>query len=148
MFRSTPSRVCPPILGALALPTFLLVGCAASSSSADSSASAAADQDGAVRPGVTIPTDVPNESDLRANVEISACVSDGDGWKAAGVARNPSGEDIAYKVTVFFTNDKATVLGSGDAAVKVSAGKSANWEVRADLTPASNMRCVLRGVGK
>jgi hypothetical protein len=85
---------------------------------------------------------------MRANVRISACVREGDGWKAMGTARNPGNEDTGYTITVFFTNDKATVLGTGDTMVKVSAGKGAHWSVRADLTPASGMRCVLRGVGR
>lgn len=136
------------VLSVLATIALVLAGCTASAQSANSSASASDGRAGEIRPDANVPTDVPNEPALRGNVQISACQRDGDGWKASGTARNPAHEDTAYTITVFFTSDKATVLGTGDTTVKISAGKSAEWEVRSDLTPTPEMRCVLRGVGQ
>lgn len=145
------NRLRTAVLGftvSLALGALLLTGCTASVPSATPSATASAGSAGEIRPDADVPTEVPNTPALRADVEITACERGGDGWKASGTARNSADEDTSYTITVFFTTDKATVLGTGDTTVKVPAGESAEWEIRADLTPASEMRCVLRGVGQ
>ncbi|WP_431220635.1 hypothetical protein [Leifsonia xyli] len=133
---------------AVALTTLLLAGCTASLPTSSSPASPSRGATASIRPDANVPTDVPNTPALRADVQVTACKAAGNGWMASGTAKNPGDADRSYTITIFFTSDKATVLGTGDTSVKVPAGKSTKWEVRADLTPAHGMRCVLRGVGK
>ncbi|WP_133543201.1 hypothetical protein [Microbacterium sp. BK668] len=146
--RTVSRRRVVPVLGALVLAPVLFAGCAAPSSSAAPSATATPAPAGGIQPDANVPTDVPNIPELRGNVEISACEQAGEGWRASGTAQNPAGGDTAYTITVFFTTDQATVLGTGDTTVDLPAGESVEWEIRADLTPAAGMRCVLRGVGR
>ena len=132
---------------ALTLGLLTLTGCTASPPNPTPSPTVTVADSGEIQPDADVPTDVPNTPALRANVAISDCERDGEGWKASGTALNPDDEAIDYTITVFFTTDKATVLGTGDTRVSVPPGESADWEIRADLTPAPGTLCVLRGVG-
>lgn len=94
-----------------------------------------------------VPTDVPNTPELRADVEMTGCDAADGGWSASGTAKNSGDAGRTYTITVFFTTDGGTVLGTGDTEVTIEAGESADWEVVAELTPAPTTLCVLRGVG-
>jgi hypothetical protein len=133
----------------LLLGTLALAGCTVSppTPTPTPSATATVGDSDEIQPDADVPTDVPNTPALRANVAISDCERDGEGWKASGTALNPDDKAIEYTITVFFTTDKATVIGTGDTKVSVPPGESADWEIRADLTPAPETLCVLRGVG-
>jgi hypothetical protein len=100
-----------------------------------------------VQQATNVPTDVPNTPALRQNVTIDTCAAADGGWKAVGTAKNPGDKDATYAISVFFTTDHGTVLGTGATKVTVPAGKSGNWTVAAELTPAEKTVCVLRGVG-
>ncbi|MGG1909560.1 hypothetical protein AB1285_21615 [Microbacterium sp. NRRL B-14842] len=56
---------------------------------------------------------------MRAGTQITTCTTEDDGGTAEGVVGNPTDEDATYVVTVFFTTDAATVVGSGQATVEV-----------------------------
>lgn len=100
-----------------------------------------------VQQATDVPTDVPNVPELRTNVTIESCEGADAGWKAAGTAANTGAEDVDYTITVFFTTDGGTVIGTGDTTVSVAPGASEAWEITAELTPAPTTLCVLRGVG-
>jgi uncharacterized lipoprotein YajG len=100
-----------------------------------------------VQQATAVPTSVPNTPELRKNVTLAACEKADGGWQASGTATNPGGDPADYTVTVFFTTDKGTVLGTADTKVTVAPGEKKPWTVAAHLTPAPTTRCVLRGVG-
>ncbi|WP_345801293.1 hypothetical protein AAIB33_17830 [Microbacterium sp. AZCO] len=100
-----------------------------------------------VQQATEVPTEVANTPALRANVQVSACEAADGGWSASGTARNPGDADTAYTITIFFTTDGGTVIGTGETKVDVAAGESEDWTVTAQLTPAPTTLCVLRGVG-
>ncbi|WP_093420289.1 hypothetical protein [Saccharopolyspora flava] len=94
-----------------------------------------------------VPVDVPNNPEVRRNVQLARCEKTETGWRAAGTARNPGQRASTYAVTVFFTTDTATVIGTGAARVDVPAGGKTDWEVAADFTAPDKTLCVLRGAG-
>lgn len=100
-----------------------------------------------VRQATSVPSDVPNTPALRRNVAIDTCARSAGGWKAVGTAKNPTKADATYTISVFFTTDTGTVIGTGKTTVAVSAGSSSDWTVSSTLTPAPDTRCILRGVG-
>jgi hypothetical protein len=95
-----------------------------------------------------VPTAVPNNPASRKNVAISACAATKGGWKATGSADNPSGTKLTYTITVFFTSDAATVLGTGQTKVTVQPHSDQQWTVAAKFRPAPQTLCVLRGVAE
>jgi hypothetical protein len=102
-------------------------------------------------PGVTnatdVPTNVPNNVQLRGNVQIGACKAVPGGWEATGTAINPTSKAITYTVTVFFTTRQATVVATGATKVDVKPGAHQPWAVRKSFAAPNPTLCVLRGVG-
>lgn len=138
------------LLGGLLLAAVALAGCTATDSPSPSPSASASDVNGlptGVQQATAVPTDVANTPALRANVEITECSASDGGWKAEGTAKNPGDAAKSYTITVFFTTDHGTVIGTGDTKVTVEPGKTEDWTVRAALTPAPKTLCVLRGVG-
>lgn len=103
------------------------------------------------KPGVvaatSVPDEVPDSPAVRAGTQITSCESGGGAGTAEGVVGNATDDDATYVVTVFFTTDAATVVGSGQTTVDVAAGEEAEWTVTADFTAPSTTLCALRGVG-
>lgn len=104
-------------------------------------------EDEGVVGATSVPEDVPDTPEVRAGTQITACTTEDDGGTAEGVVGNPTDEDATYVVTVFFTTDAATVVGSGQATVEVPAGEEADWSLAAEFVPPSDLRCALRGAG-
>jgi hypothetical protein len=94
-----------------------------------------------------VPSAVPNNAASRKNVTISACQAANQGWRASGTADNPGNDQTEYTVTVFFTTNGGTVIGTGQTTVAVKPGGHQPWNITAAFHPASDTRCVLRGVG-
>lgn len=95
----------------------------------------------------SVPEDVPDAVELRAGTEITSCEAEDGTGTAKGVVGNPTDDDASYVVTVFFTTDAATVVGSGQTTVDVAAGDQAEWTVSAEFAAPSETLCALRGVG-
>ncbi|GAA2064531.1 hypothetical protein [Leifsonia soli] len=100
-----------------------------------------------VQQATDVPTDVPNTPELRKNVALASCEKADGGWRAGGTASNPTDTAVDYTITVFFTTDTGTVLGTADTTVSVGAKEKKDWTATAALTPAPKTVCVLRGVG-
>jgi hypothetical protein len=149
------------VTAAAALATALaLAGCTSGSAHhTGASASGAGDSSHAGNPtkapalpsGVTaatnVPTRVPNEPTLRKHVTLSSCKATPGGWGASGTASNPGPSNADYAITVFFTTDHATVIGTAATRVHVAAGGSEQWSVTTKLHAPASTLCVLRGVG-
>jgi hypothetical protein len=138
------------LLCGLLLATAALAGCTGNVTPSPTPTTSAADVNGlptGVQQATEVPTDVANTPALRANVAITECSASDGGWKAEGTAKNPGDAAQTYTITVFFTTDHGTVIGTGDTKVTVEAGKTEDWTVAAKLTPAPKTLCVLRGVG-
>jgi hypothetical protein len=138
------------LLGGLLLATAALAGCTATGAPSPSPTASASDVTGlpkGVQQATDVPTDVVNTPALRGSVEITECSAADGGWKAEGTAKNTGDAAKTYTITVFFTTDHGTVIGTGDTKVDVEPGKTEDWTVAAKLTPAPKTLCVLRGVG-
>ena len=102
-------------------------------------------------PGVVgatnIPAKVANRPALRADVGLATCSPRPHGWQASGSARNPGKKPATYKITVFFTSNQATVIGTARTSVRVLPGRSRRWTASSTFHPAKPTLCVLRGVG-
>ena len=82
----------------------------------------------------------------RKAVKIEKCEATSDGWQAIGTVTNPGQNTTDYKVTVFFTTSKATVIATAAADVTVKANKTGQWTAKAKFKGEDGMRCILRGV--
>lgn len=140
-----------PLAAVLIAAPLVLAGCTASPTPTPTpSRAAVADINGlpeGVQQATEVPTDVPNTPALRQNVSVASCENADGGWKAGGTAKNPSDQPVDLTISIFFTTDKGTVLGTGSTKVGVKPGDTAQWTVKAPLTPAPTTVCVLRGVG-
>jgi hypothetical protein len=94
-----------------------------------------------------VPTAVPNDTAARKNVTVSSCKATKDGWEAAGTATNPGTKQADYTVTVFFTTNGGTVIGTGQSKVSVKPGAQQPWTIGSTFHAPPDTRCVLRGVG-
>jgi hypothetical protein len=94
-----------------------------------------------------VPTSVPNVPADRPNVLVQTCSAASGGWSAKGTAHNPGTKSVTYTINVFFTNQTATVVGVASTRVGIAPGKTKPWVAAAQIAGASNLRCVLRGVG-
>ncbi|HVX08983.1 hypothetical protein [Humibacter sp.] len=149
------SRLAPrtaAIAAALMVAGVALAGCTAAAPNAAKTHSAAATTVPGLPSGVTqataLPTDIPNDSKTRADVKLVACTSTGDGWKASGTVSNGGKSPATTVITVFFTTDKATVVGAAQTRVTVKAGDKRNWTAEKTFTAPSKTLCVLRGAGQ
>lgn len=95
----------------------------------------------------SLPTNIPNDAAVRANVHLADCTKTGTGWKAAGTITNPSKKPVSRTITIFFTTDKATVISTGQTTVSVDAGKKQPWSIAPAFTAAPKTLCVIRGAG-
>jgi hypothetical protein len=96
---------------------------------------------------LTLPPSISNVVAKRKSVVLSTCAADGAGWKASGTASNPGTAPVRYNITVFFTNQHATVQNYAVTDVTVAPGKTQPWSARKDFAAAPKSICVLRGVG-
>ena len=94
-----------------------------------------------------VPTNVLNTPSLRQYVAITACDRSPNGYTAKGTANNPTKAEKPYTITVFFTTNRGTVIGTGAIKVSVLPGQTQKWQIDGQLTPAPGTECVLRGVG-
>lgn len=99
-----------------------------------------------VQGATDIPDDVPNDPDVRDNVAVSSCESAAGGWRASGTATNPGKKPVTYTVTVFFTTNAATVIGTGRTKVQVAPGADETWHIDDAIKAPDSTLCVLRGV--
>lgn len=97
-------------------------------------------------PGVTFPSNVPNQVGVRKDVSLVSCAVAPGGWGAGGTIDNKLGRAATFDITVFFTSVEATDLSSATTNVHVRAGQTAPWSVRATFPAPSRVICVLRGV--
>jgi hypothetical protein len=146
------------VVGAV-LAVASIAGCSGSSNhQADAAASSArpsASTSVAQAPGLpagvvnatSLPASPPNSPALRANVTMSSCAATAGGWGAGGTALNAGKTAADYTITVFFTTDHATVIGSAQTHVTVPPGAKQNWQVSSKFTAPAKTLCVLRGVG-
>lgn len=94
-----------------------------------------------------VPQDVANDPDLRDDVTVASCRRTPNGWRATGTARNPGQAPIDYAITVFFTTESATVIGTGTTRVAVGPGRKEAWRVEDAFEAPASTLCALRGVG-
>lgn len=155
MFTTTPTRSAGARAAVFALAlciTASLAGCFPADTGATPTPAPTASEDVAglpegVQQATDVPIDVPNRPELRGDVELTACEEAEGGWQASGTVTNSAADTTDYTITVFFTTEGGTVIGTGDTEVSVAAGESEEWNVTAALTPAPKTGCVLRGVG-
>lgn len=97
--------------------------------------------------GVKVPTKIDNVVADRKNVTVTSCSSTPGGWAASGVAVNHGRSDTSYRLTVYFTDQEATVIGTGVTSVGVAPGHAARWRIATHLVAQpGGTRCVLVGV--
>ncbi len=95
---------------------------------------------GSVTPGPS------NDIEKRKSVVKKSCGATQTGAKATGVIVNSTAADAEFKITVTFTNDKATNVGSGETTVTAPAGTQTPWTVRGEFTPIKKVLCVVVAV--
>jgi hypothetical protein len=61
--------------------------------------------------------------------------------------RHPGSNSVTYSISLFFTTATATVVGIDRTSVTVGPGKTVSWGEFSKIPNASNLLCVLRGVG-
>jgi hypothetical protein len=148
-------RIVHPLAAALVVAS-ALTGCTLSapdsptaSRTPAASATVTADAPGlpaGVAQASDVPTAVANDPAQRSNVTVTGCSRTDAGWAATGTAKNPTGEPVTYRLTLFFTTATATVLAVAPAEVPVKAGGDATWRAEAAFTAPDGTRCVLAGV--
>ncbi len=129
-----------------------LAGCTSSTKgaakSSASSASAAASSSASLTQNTLPPASaIVNDVDKRKAVTVAKCAATADGWGASGTAKNSGTADATYAITIFFTNDHATVEDYATATVTAKAGASADWTAAKKFAATTPTNCVLRGVG-
>jgi hypothetical protein len=141
----------PAAIAALMVAGVALAGCTAVAPNAGKTHTAAATVPGmpsGVTQATALPTDIPNDPKTRANVKLIACTSTKDGWKASGTVSNAGKSPTTTVITVFFTTDKATVIGTAQTRVTVKAGDKRVWTAQKAFSAPSKTLCVLRGAGQ
>ena len=133
---STPSVTTPAVASnpkpTVTTPTSKAAGSATSATSAGS---------------IPKPASIANDVTKRKDVELSSCAPGGGGWVAKGKVTNSGDATKDYVITVFFTTQQATVLGSATTKVSAKARTSASWQAVGHFKGTNAMTCVLRGVG-
>jgi hypothetical protein len=94
----------------------------------------------------TVPVSVPNQDNVRKDVDMVNCGPAQGGWSAGGTVKNSLGHAATYDITVYFTSSQATDLSYASTSVPVNTGQSKLWSVKATFTAPSTVLCVLRGV--
>ncbi len=99
--------------------------------------------------GVRIPTRFPNVVALRKYVAVSSCTVSKGVVRASGTAASHGRAAIGYRLTLFVTNARSTVTGTGTTTVHVAAHGSSKWSIKSSVVNlAGKPHCVLVGVGK
>ncbi|HVK22807.1 MAG TPA: hypothetical protein VM677_15725 [Actinokineospora sp.] len=141
---------------AVACMAIVTAGCTASDDQGQGAVapSSPADTPGAggfpsgVVPATDLPADVPNIAELRNRVTMSDCVKTPSGWSAGGEINNPGASAERLQITVFFTDEHATVLDSAQTTVNVPENGKTSWTASKEFGTLPKMLCVLRGVGR
>jgi hypothetical protein len=89
-----------------------------------------------------------NDSDLYKTVGLETCEKTAHGWQAGGTVDNPTGKEVGYAITVFFTDPQARTVDSALATLTVDAGASATWQAARSFKAPKHTRCVVRAVGR
>ena len=89
---------------------------------------------------------IVNNIDKRKAIVVTKCSATDGGWQAVGTANNTGSADESFAITIFFTNDHATVEDYATTSVTVKAGKSVDWTAVKKFTASNPTNCVLRGV--
>jgi hypothetical protein len=136
-----------------AVAAVALTGCSNSTKGADKSSSSASGSSAASSSAAltqdTLPpaSSIVNDIDKRKDVTVAKCAATADGWGASGTVKNSGTADATYAITIFFTNDHATVEDYATATVSAKAGASADWTAAQKFAATTPTNCVLRGVG-
>ena len=99
--------------------------------------------------GVRIPTRFPNVVALRKYVAVSSCTLSKGVVRASGTAASHGRAAAGYRLTLFVTNSRSTVTGTGSATVHVAGHGTAKWSIKSSVVDlVGKPHCVLVGVGK
>ena len=148
-----PPRFPTLIAGAIAscLVIVSLTGCSKSShkATAASSSSVAPSVSKSALTQNTLPaaSAIVNDVAKRKEIVLTKCAAVDGGWSASGTAKNAGTADATYAITIFFTNDHATVQDYATASVTVKPGATLDWTASKKFAAATPTNCVLRGVG-
>ena len=93
-----------------------------------------------------VPVNVPNQDNVRKDVQLLNCAASSGGWSAGGEVRNTLGKSATFDITVFFTNAVSTDLAYATTNVTLDSGKGSLWSVKATFAAPAGTVCVLRGV--
>ncbi|MDH2430447.1 hypothetical protein [Sphaerisporangium sp. TRM90804] len=108
-----------------------------------SPSASSAPQDAGANP---LPTKIPNDPDVRANVVRTECEAIPGGWGAKGTAKNPGENPVTYKIIVHFTTTKATTLDYAQTRVTVPPGKTVRWSAEKHFAAKRQMLCPIPGI--
>ena len=93
-----------------------------------------------------VPVNVPNQDNVRKDVQLLNCGQSSGGWSAGGEVSNSLGKSATFDITVFFTDAASTDLAYATTNVTLDSGKSSLWSVKATFAAPAGTVCVLRGV--
>jgi hypothetical protein len=137
-------------LGTASAVAALLAGCshAGGHTAAVTTPSATRTAPVATAPGKAqvAPTGVANVPKDRKNVAMTSCAGDASGWHGRGTAQHSPASAVTYRVTVFYTTRRGTVVGNASTEVTVPAHGRVDWSTSAKIASKDQLRCVLRGV--
>ena len=119
----------------------------AGKSSAAPSSSAASGAGAVTQNTLPAATSIVNDTDKRKAITVAKCAASDGGWTASGTAKNAGTADATYNLTIFFTNEHATVEDFATASVTVKPGATGDWTATKKFTATTPTNCVLRGVG-
>jgi hypothetical protein len=91
-------------------------------------------------------TSVPNQANVRKNVDLINCAATANGWSAGGTVKNPSSHSATYFISVNFTSTSSSALANASTSVPVPAGKATIWSVNANFNAPILVLCQLRSV--
>ncbi len=94
----------------------------------------------------SVPSKVPNAVADRKYVTMSSCSAATGGGTAGGEIKSGLSKSSDYRITVFFIDKQATVIGYGHTSVSAKPGVKTAWHLTAKFTTAPGTSCVLRGV--
>lgn len=117
-----------------------------SGSTPPGSSSPSGSQTGSVTTGTVTPGP-KNDLVKRKNVQLRGCTLSKTGGEASGVITNKGTKAVGYKISVVFTNDKASNVGEASRTVTAAAGKDTTWSVKGTFAnPPKKILCVVVAV--
>jgi hypothetical protein len=133
------------------MPAVLVAGLCLAACSSSGNPSSSATTTTTTKPPATskdtiVPVNVPNQDNVRKDVQLLTCAASSGGWSAGGAARNTLGKSATFDITVFFTNAVSTDLAYATTSVTLDSGKSSLWSAKATFAAPAGTVCVLRGV--